>query len=150
LILLDQRKLPHEEVYINNCTIADVYKSIKDMIVRGAPCIGFSGIFGIALWIKENDLEPKALREACDYLISARPTAINLAYEIERCFSLLMGGNDKKVAFDKIVNFGYAQIELSQKNNRQMAIFAKNELEKTLGKRPYRILTHCNTGYLAC
>lgn len=150
LTLLDQRKLPHEEVYTENKTIEDVFNGIKDMVVRGAPCIGFSGIFGIALWLNKNEYEKNNFRKACDYLISARPTAVNLAYEIERCYKIVVELENKKDAYSEIVRFGFSQIELSEKNNRQMAVFAQKELEDKLGKRPYRILTHCNTGYLAC
>lgn len=150
LILLDQRKLPMEEVYTENKTIEDVFISIREMVVRGAPCIGFSGIFGIALWVKENTFNIIKLREACDYLISSRPTAINLAYEIERVYNLIKNDTDKDIAYNKVVAFGFEQILLSEKNHRNMAKYLQADLEERLGKRPYRILTHCNTGYLAC
>ncbi len=55
LILLDQRKLPNEEVLVKCKTLQEGYTAIKDMVVRGAPCIGFTGIFTLALWIKNNN-----------------------------------------------------------------------------------------------
>src|SRR5690606_36192712 len=103
LTLLDQRKLPHEEVYTENKTIEDVFNGIKDMVVRGAPCIGFSGIFGIALWLNKNEYEKNNFRKACDYLISARPTAVNLAYEIDRCYKIVVELENKKDAYSEIV-----------------------------------------------
>lgn len=150
LILLDQRKIPTEEIYVENRTIDDVFISIREMVVRGAPCIGFSGIFGIALWVKHNPLDITKLREACDYLISSRPTAINLAYEIERVYNLIKNETTEDIAYKKVIQFGFEQIELSEKNHRNMAMILQKDLENRLGKRPYRILTHCNTGYLAC
>ena len=89
LKLIDQRLLPTEEVYLTAKTIEDCFNAIRDMVVRGAPLIGFTGIWGMALFLKHN---PKVTFEqfvrAAEYLKSARPTAVNLAFEIDRCVEM--------------------------------------------------------------
>jgi len=54
LKLIDQRKLPHEVIYNDLKTIKDTHAAIKDMIVRGAPLIGFTALFGMVLWVKNQ------------------------------------------------------------------------------------------------
>ena len=89
LILIDQRKLFETEEYFVCDTVESVHFAIKDMVVRGAPLIGFTGIWGLALFLKNN---PKAALpqfiQAGEYLKSARPTAVNLAFEIDRCIEM--------------------------------------------------------------
>ncbi len=154
LNLLDQRLLPLEEVIIENHTIEDAFNSIKDMVVRGAPLIGFTGIFGMALFARsKKDASFEEFQNAADYLNSSRPTAVNLAYELDRCMEIIKEAFEAK-AIDKIevdlVSFGHAQLELIHRDNLSMANTALKDLEERLGKRKYRIMTLCNTGYLAC
>ena len=85
LILLDQRLLPSEEVFLEFDTIEGIHGAIKDMVVRGAPCIGFTAVFGMAVWIKSHpDFTLEQITKAGNYLNSARPTAVNLGYEIQQ------------------------------------------------------------------
>lgn len=157
LYLLDQRKLPHHEIFIEYKTIGQVYLGIKDMVVRGAPCIGFTGIFGMALGFKGlSSISKDSIRQMADYLIEARPTAVNLKYEVERVVDIVLEQSqnfeqiDKEKIYQKIVSFGHEQLELSQGRNLAMAKFAQAELQMKLSKKKYNILTHCNTGFLAC
>lgn len=153
LTLLDQRKLPLVEEFVTCVTLQEGYDSIKDMVVRGAPCIGFTAIYSLALWLKKN--QGKSITEfkkACDYLKEARPTAVNLQYEIDRVFELIIPLGDiiHSEMYNKVVEFGHLQITNSEFQNRTMAKLAHADLAKRLGDRKYRILTHCNTGFLAC
>ncbi len=155
LFLLDQRLLPDQEVFVEIFTLQQTVNAIKDMIVRGAPCIGFSAIFGLALWIKnQNDVTPEICRKACDEMIEARPTAVNLSFEVNRCFelmtSLLNQGCKPSEIFPKLVEFGNQQIQLSQTKNSLMAQIGIDELIKRFGQRKWNLMTHCNTGFLAC
>lgn len=153
LYLLDQRILPHEEKVIEYDTIEGAYRGIQDMVVRGAPCIGFTGILGMALWLKHHhDFKLEDVKKASQYLISSRPTAVNLAYEVNRTVDLIeknikLGG---KAVFDLVVKFGLDQIALSEIRNTQMAEFAIDELVKRYPGKKINLMTHCNTGYLAC
>ncbi|MGE3609474.1 MAG: S-methyl-5-thioribose-1-phosphate isomerase [Bacteriovoracaceae bacterium] len=155
LFLLDQRLLPHEEIFVKVDDLPGCALAIKDMIVRGAPCIGFTAIFGMALWVKhQTEISVQSARAACDEMISARPTAVNLSFEVNRCFDLMKASIEAKKSKDEIfrqlVDFGNQQIHLSDEKNTKMAEIGFNELTNRLGKRPWRLMTHCNTGFLAC
>src|SRR5579859_3376576 len=78
--LLDQRKLPREVLYVTCRTAHEVAAAIHDMIVRGAPAIGVTAAFGMALAAQRHD----DLRAAADELRAARPTAVNLAWAVDR------------------------------------------------------------------
>ncbi|WP_206611131.1 S-methyl-5-thioribose-1-phosphate isomerase [Halobacteriovorax sp. HLS] len=154
LELLDQRKLPLEEVIVECHNLEDAFNSIKDMVVRGAPLIGYTGIFGMALYAKSENLSIEEISKAADYLNSARPTAVNLGYELGRCVEMAKECYEETGSFssleEKLVSFGFAQLEQIHKDNLEMAKIAKADLESKFGKRKYRIMTLCNTGYLAC
>lgn len=155
LYLLDQRLLPHQEVFVEVETIQECINAITDMVVRGAPCIGFSAIFGMALWIQsETHFVPATVNNACDAMIAARPTAVNLAFEVNRCRKILLDlvakNADKETLFKTIVDFGHQQIEESEKKNRAMGEFALADLKNRVKKDKWNLMTHCNTGFLAC
>lgn len=152
LKLLDQRKLPHEEIFIDNLTLQDGFDSIKEMVVRGAPCIGFTAIFTMALWVKQHPkFSISEYIEAADFLKSSRPTAVNLAFEIDRTIELVRNNFNTNVEiYDLLVNFGNTQLELSEYNNRAMAVFAEKELNNLFIDKKLNLMTHCNTGFLAC
>jgi methylthioribose-1-phosphate isomerase len=149
LILLDQRLLPYEEVYIECNSLEDGFNAIEKMIVRGAPCIGFTGIFSLALWCQNNIFDLKKFKKACALLKSSRPTAVNLAFEIDNVLSLVTNSKNEK-PLESIVEFGFDQINLLEKKNTQMAQIAIAELDKLYPGKKLNILTHCNTGFLAC
>ena len=151
LLLLDQRKLPLEETFVECKNLEDGYHGIKDMVVRGAPCIGFTAIFTLALWIKNTDeYSHELLIKAGEYLNKARPTAVNLKFEINQVITFLKDIKSKEYAFNKVVEYGNRQIKDSESNNRKMSNFVFEHLKKTSNKEKYNILTHCNTGFLAC
>lgn len=152
LILLDQRKLPLDEVFVECRNLEEGYHAIKDMVVRGAPCIGFTAIFSMALWLKNHaDFTLEELHKAAEFLKSARPTAVNLQYEVDRAVELIQKKFETtKDVYDEVLAFGHQQIEESETKNRSMAIIAQKELTELIGKEKLNILTHCNTGFLAC
>ncbi len=153
LSLLDQRKLPVEENFIHCNTLEDGFKAIKDMVVRGAPCIGYSAIFSLALWLKNNKYDSKEFKKACLFLKGARPTAVNLAFEVDKVYSLcenLHDCEDENIFYKEVVEFGFLQLRESESNNRAMARFAHEELKDRYKNKKLNILTHCNTGFLAC
>ena len=88
---LDQRKLPHEEKYVHCHTLENCYNAIARMVVRGAPLIGVTAMWGLALWLKNN---PQGTwddwEKACKHLGTARPTAVNLFYAIEKCQKIVL------------------------------------------------------------
>jgi len=151
LKLLDQRLIPAEEVYLHAKNHEDCFRAIEDMVVRGAPLIGFTGIWGLALYIKNN---PKCSFEqfvrAAEYLKSARPTAINLAYEIDKCVEIARSQTHMNTMYDILVRYAQGEMQALYEKNYKMAITAEVELEKIYGPRPLNLMTICNTGTLAC
>ncbi len=124
LELLDQRLLPDQFVYVTCRNAAQVAAAIRDMVVRGAPAIGCAAAFGIAL-------EPKESSYAI--LAGSRPTAINLAWALER----MRRAPDKKAEAEAIFAEDLAV-------NRAIGAHGAN-----LVPEGARILTYCNTGALA-
>lgn len=148
---LDQRLLPHEEIYLTARTLEDCHRAIYEMVVRGAPLIGFVGIWGMVLFLKNN---PKATYEqfvqAGEYLKGARPTAVNLVYEIDRCLQMAKEETHLNALYPKLI--GHAQKEMNDlyEKNLTMARIAEKELASIYGERSLNIMTLCNTGFLAC
>lgn len=151
LKLLDQRLLPLEEVYMTAKNIEDCFRAIQDMVVRGAPLIGFTGIWGMALFLKNN---PKVVlpqfEQAAEYLKSARPTAVNLAYEIDRCVEMARKETHLTALYPKLVDHALSEMNNLYEKNLSMARFAEEELRKIYGDKPLNVMTICNTGTLAC
>ena len=81
IIILDQTRLPEKEVYLKLKTVEDVYQAIKNMNLRGAPLIGVAAAYGVALAAKNR---PDEIMKTADYLETARPTAVNLFWAVER------------------------------------------------------------------
>jgi len=155
LYLLDQRLLPNDEAFLEITTLSETINAIKDMVVRGAPCIGFTSIYGMALWVKsQTKLTIESCRMACDEMIASRPTAVNLSFEVNRCFEMMKNFVEtKRLASDlylHLVEFGHLQIKLSHEKNLAMAKIGVAELMKKVGDREWNFMTHCNTGFLAC
>ena len=81
--IIDQTKLPHKFIIKELKTVKDTIQAIKIMEVRGAPLIGGTAAYGIALAVQENqDLE--FIKKSADQLIQSRPTAINLKWAVDR------------------------------------------------------------------
>ncbi len=155
LLLLDQRLLPHNEKFQEILGLEDCKKAIKDMVVRGAPCIGFASIFGMALWVRsQKNLILSDCQKACDEMISARPTAVNLAYEVKNTFNIISKSIEMRESveevFFRLIDFGNQQIKNSHEQNLKMAKIGVSVLKEKYGDRKWNLMTHCNTGFLAC
>lgn len=153
LFLLDQRILPHEEINREINTIEECFDGIKDMIVRGAPCIGFTAIFGMVLWLKDEGSKFKTVQEAGEYLKKARPTAVNLEFEVDRCVELIDNSLKTKSrgdVYQEMIIHANNEMEKAFKENRAMAELACEDLLEIYGPSKLKVITHCNTGTLAC
>src|SRR6266480_3594991 len=89
VVMVDQRKLPTEEIYVRCRTAAEVAKAIKTMVIRGAPAIGVAAAFGIALGMRKSSATgtqkfAAEFHKTCELMASTRPTAVNLFWAIER------------------------------------------------------------------
>jgi methylthioribose-1-phosphate isomerase len=150
--VLDQRKIPEFENFMDLKTIEDAHFSIKEMLVRGAPLIGFTAIAGLAVYFKSATVFSETeMIKAVDYLNSSRPTAINLKNDLVLSVEVIKQSGLKDCTAISKVLFNYAQDridELKQLNtNAAKSIF--DSLAKT-GKKKFTLMTICNTGRLAC
>lgn len=130
LFVLDQTKLPNEEIYFTPKTKEDYYYAIKTLQVRGAPAIGIFAGYAMAM-LNENKEELKA------YLDSCRPTAVNLSYATSR---MLKAYKDGKNLLDEATAIHNEDIEMC----RKISEYGLSLLHDGDG-----VLTHCNAGELA-
>lgn len=152
LRLLDQRKLPLEEIWHSYDSAAAVATAIRDMVVRGAPAIGISAAYGLALGLKARLSEGGDWRAALEadfaVLADSRPTAVNLFWALNQMrerLDRLKPGEDPLMAAEAQA----ASIHASDREaNLTMAQFGVDLIRKHQGN-PQNLLTHCNTGALA-
>ncbi len=158
LILVDQRRLPGELHEIECRTGADVAWAIREMVVRGAPAIGQSAAYGLSLTAtRVADLKPYAraatIRAAGSALRLARPTAVNLAWAVDRMLARLEVVDATTEDGAAIAAAMRAEADaICAEATRDHGLLAEHGLAllpRPLD-RPVRVLTHCNTGPLAC
>lgn len=155
LQLLDQRILPMREEYVTCHSLQEAHTAIRDMVVRGAPCIGFSAIYALALSLKPTGVfRHEEWKRSSDFLKTARPTAVNLMYEVERVVNDVLRSfpddSDIGKVRQHVLRDAASQVEGAYTKNLSMAETALAELTRLYGDRPLTLMTHCNTGVLAC
>lgn len=149
--LIDQTKLPGEFVYIDCKTKEDMWRAIRDMQVRGAPAIGVAAGFGLVLAMKDFNGEGykeflEELEKAASYFYKARPTAVNLAWALERVKGVIKKRSDCSVSELKEMLLSEAINILEEDTVTCKKI---GEYGAELIKSAKNILTHCNAGGLA-
>jgi len=151
LKLLDQRLLPQQEVYLEYDEPRAVAEAIRDMVVRGAPAIGITAAYGVVLALKQRIAEGggnlgERLEADFGYLADARPTAVNLAWALERMGKVLFAlPEDVEDPVAAMLAEAKAIHEEDIAANRRMGELGAALIED-IG---YGVLTHCNTGSLA-
>ena len=147
--IIDQTKLPHHFIIKELKTVKDAINAIKIMEVRGAPLIGGTAAYGMALAVQENK-DPEFIKKSSEDLIRSRPTAINLKWAVDRMMKKLSGINsdeilkialkEAKAICDEDVNFC-----------KNIGINGLKIIEDIANKKKntVNILTHCNAGWLA-
>ena len=153
--VIDQQKLPFFFEIKDLRSVDDVYAAIENMTVRGAPLIGAAGAFGIYLATLETTHTTNIrehLSNAARYLISCRPTAVNLSWAVNYVMDRLQKEHPAsltKTALDSAIEI----CELEKENCRQIGKHGLKLIEAISKKKkgaPVNILTHCNAGWLAC
>lgn len=147
LTLLDQRKLPHEEVYLTFTDVESVAHAITDMVVRGAPAIGIVAAYGVVIAAhnqrKQTQLQ---LEHTIEQLAHSRPTAINLFWALEKMQTVL--DHHKNHTIDDQISALLTQAEhIHQqdiKDNQTMGALGASQIDKDS-----QVYTHCNAGALA-
>jgi methylthioribose-1-phosphate isomerase len=153
VVMLDQRLLPTEEKWLTLRSFTDVANAIRDMVVRGAPAIGISAAYGVALGAKQfvgtnvADLE-EDLDYICDVMSKTRPTAVNLFWAIDRMKRTFRSAAEAGKSVSEIkqilIDDARAIHEEDIESQRLIAKFGGELIEDNS-----TILTHCNAGALA-
>ena len=145
--IIDQTKLPHHFVIKKLYSLDDVIAAIKIMEVRGAPLIGVTAAYGIALAMKNNPSD-ESLKEASSRLFQSRPTAVNLQWALDRMNKeLQLLSPDKR--FDKSWFLSKKILDEDIVTNQSIGMHGHNLIESTFNKKTLHVLTHCNAGWLA-
>jgi methylthioribose-1-phosphate isomerase len=148
---IDQRRLPHEFVIARIESVAAAAEAIRSMLVRGAPLIGATAAYGVALAMRQ-DASDAALNQACERLMVTRPTAINLKWALDEMRSALQPlppAARTKAAYARAAEIADEDVAI----NRQLGQHGLALIEAAAAKKkqgdPVNILTHCNAGWLA-
>jgi methylthioribose-1-phosphate isomerase len=148
--VLDQRRLPLEEHYIVCATIAEVAAAIRDMVVRGAPAIGITAAYGMAIAARRQaSAAPEyvaAMTAAAETLVATRPTAVNLAWALRRCESL---AREHAASAAHVRAAEMAELARAIHREDVAACRAMGELGAGVLPAGSTLLTHCNAGALA-
>jgi len=149
VVMIDQTKLPNELVFLEFDDFNQVADAIRTLVVRGAPAIGVSGAFGLALAVLQSHANTKDelltdLEKARKILFATRPTAVNLGWGLEKIMTIAKSGNSVEQIKELVIS--------GAKNMADEDI----EINKTMGKNGSvlfddndTIMTHCNAGALA-
>ncbi len=170
MMILDQTKLPGEELYIEAVTKEDVWEAIYHLKVRGAPAIGVAAAYGLYISVRGLEAETADefavyVKQTADYLNSARPTAVNLSWALKRMVKAmeeyLSGCNDavsgsdapeSGVSEERKIHWVKEVLKLEAEKIRQEdeeSCLAMGEYGLSLLKPGMGILTHCNAGTIA-
>ena len=150
--MVDQTKFPYEFKYVDIKTGDKMYEAIKTMIVRGAPAIGIAGAHGVVLYAQElsdknlslADFKNELLKKA-DYLVSSRPTAVNLYWAVEKQKNIIKSCNTDIQSLIKELAQNGKKLELEDiEINKKIGDYGAQVVPKGA-----TILTHCNAGALA-
>ena len=147
--IIDQTKLPHVFTTLRLESMLDAKRAIRDMQVRGAPLIGVTGAYGVALAMRDHASDA-ALKASCDKLLLARPTAVNLRWGIERMRAFLAPLPESEraaAAWKEAARIADEDVAINAGIGRHGGELIRAIYEKK--KSAVNILTHCNAGWLA-
>jgi methylthioribose-1-phosphate isomerase len=139
ITIIDQTRLPEKECYIDLKTVDDVFNAIKTMKLRGAPLIGVAAAYGLVLAARDNDID--SITTAADYLGSARPTAVNLTWAIERMMDIARRSQN---LYEELLN----EAQMIEKEDRD-ACQKIGRYGSSLLKQNAKCMVYCNAGALA-
>jgi methylthioribose-1-phosphate isomerase len=149
LVLLDQRLLPQRQEWLNVQNYSGAIEAIRQMSVRGAPAIGVTAAYAMALASREAQVASfnefmAVLRSMGTEIAAARPTAVNLSWAVDRCIATAEGCSTPGEAREQLLEEAHAIREADLAANQAMGAFGAVLLPSEGG-----VLTHCNTGALA-
>src|SRR5438309_699344 len=153
VVMIDQRKLPADEIYVRCKTAAEVARAIKTMVIRGAPAIGVAAAMGIALGMRNSKATvtqkfAAEFQRICEQMAATRPTAVNLFWAIERM----------KRTFAAAAQAGESVDQIKDRLDREADAIRDEDVASCRALGAFgadvvpddaRVLTHCNAGALA-
>jgi methylthioribose-1-phosphate isomerase len=153
VVMIDQRKLPAQEVYVRCKSASDVARAIKTMVIRGAPAIGVAAAMGLALGMRKSSATgtqkfAAEFQKSCDLMAATRPTAVNLFWAIERM----------KRCFAEAAQAGESVDQIKDRLEREAQLIHDEDVASCRAMGAHgaevvpadaRVLTHCNAGALA-
>jgi methylthioribose-1-phosphate isomerase len=153
IVMVDQRKLPSQEIYVRCRTSQEVARAIRTMVIRGAPAIGVAAAMGIALGMRRSTAKGTRqfaveFQKTCDMMAATRPTAVNLFWAIERMKRVFAGRAQAGASPDELAAVLEREARLIHDEDvascRAMGGFGADVVPDGA-----RVLTHCNAGALA-
>jgi len=149
VVMIDQTKLPNKLEFVEFSDYHQVAEAIKNLVVRGAPAIGVSGAFGLALASIQSNSQTKDdlirdLEEAKKILIQTRPTAVNLKWGLEKIMDVANKGTDVSDIQQSVIETAKKMAEEDIQTNMTMGKFGSELFDNN-----DTIMTHCNAGALA-
>jgi methylthioribose-1-phosphate isomerase len=148
---IDQRRLPHEFVIARLDTADAAADAIRSMLVRGAPLIGATAAYGMALAVRD-DRSDDGIDRAYELLIATRPTAINLKWaldEMKRALRPAAPSQRAQIAYARAAEIAEEDVGINREIGRHgLALIEQIAAAKPPGE-PVNVLTHCNAGWLA-
>ncbi|MDE1045829.1 MAG: S-methyl-5-thioribose-1-phosphate isomerase [Candidatus Nanopelagicales bacterium] len=146
LVLLDQTKLPGEEVDFVAHTVDEVVDAVNRLVVRGAPALGAVGAFGVVVAMDQGERESWTAEQLSQQILrvrNARPTAVNLAWGVDRVQPFAESGRDE------VLSQAHQIVVEDTAANRKLSELGADWILQRTGASKLRVLTHCNTGALA-
>jgi methylthioribose-1-phosphate isomerase len=149
--IIDQTRLPHELVIAHLACLDDAARAIRDMQVRGAPLIGATAAYGMALAVAENPSD-RGIDDAALTLAATRPTAVNLAWalgQMRRALAELPPERRFAAALARAAAIAEEDVAINRAIGEHGLPLIEAALRAKGGRGPVQILTHCNAGWLA-
>ncbi|MDR3438491.1 S-methyl-5-thioribose-1-phosphate isomerase [Telmatospirillum sp.] len=151
--IIDQTRLPHDFVVLRLDTLEDAERAIGEMWVRGAPLIGATAAYGVALALRAGQTDER-LDEACRRLLATRPTAVNLRWALDDMRSVLRTLAPEKrlaAAYERAARISDEDVAMNAALGEHGAGILRDLWEKrrAAGADRLNVLTHCNAGWLA-
>jgi methylthioribose-1-phosphate isomerase len=146
LVLLDQTKLPSQEIDFVAHTVDEVVDAVDRLVVRGAPALGAVGAFGVVVAMDQGARESWTADQLSQQILrirNARPTAVNLAWGVDRVQPFAVQGRDE------VLTQAHQIVVEDTAANRKLSELGADWILQRTGASKLRVLTHCNTGALA-
>ncbi|WP_372678378.1 S-methyl-5-thioribose-1-phosphate isomerase [Desulfosarcina sp.] len=154
--VIDQRQLPHQFVVADLTTVDQVIHAIREMFVRGAPLIGVTGAYGVMIAAvngKSASDHAEFIVQECGRIKAARPTAVNLAWGVDRVLEKVLAAGFSADRIDAARTESAVIAEEEAENCRQIGLHGAGLIEAVSRRKngsTVNLLTHCNAGWLAC